>query len=125
MTNILRKFLGPESKYDPTIPYTYLAKINIFYGSDIEPLYVDCFADTLCGLVEYLNKYDIKADEVELFEVTREGETKVRKELCLDKNKKWLKRPEICHSLEGNYKGHIDEKRCSFRDRDRQGCGLY
>ena len=125
MTSTLRKFLGPKSKYDPTIPYTYMAEINIFYGSDIEPLYINCFADTLCGLVAYLNKYKINADEVDLYEITGKGQSKVRKELCLDKNNEWLSRPEICHSLEGNYKGHIDEKRCSFRDRSRQGSGLF
>jgi len=125
MTSILRKFLGPKSKYNPTIPYTYMGKINIFHGSDIEPLYIHCFADTLCGLVDYLKEYRVSADEVDLYEITRKGETKVRKELCLDKNNEWLGRPEICHSLEGNYKGHIDEKRCSFRDRHRQGSGLY
>lgn len=125
MIKLIRKFLGPKSKYDPTIPYTYLAKVNILYGSDLEPMYVDCFADTLCGLVEYLSKYQISADEVELYEVRREGEFVIRKELCLDKNRNWLQRPAICHALEGHYKGHIDERRCSYRDRDRTGCGLY
>jgi len=125
MTSLIRKFLGPKSKYDPTIPYTYMGKVNIFHGSDIEPLYMHCFADTLCGLVEYLNEHQIQADEVELYELTNKGEKKVKKSLCLDKKNQWLTRPAICHSLEGNYKGHIDEKRCSFRDRSRRGGGLF
>ena len=121
---IIRKLLGPKSKYDPTIPYTYKAEINIFQGQDLEPLYIHCFSDTLCGLVEYLSIYKVKADEVELYEVTQKGENKIRKKLCLNDNNEWLKRPEICHSLEGHYEGHIDENRCSYRDRDRQGIGL-
>jgi hypothetical protein len=85
MTSLIRKFLGPKSKYDPTIPYTYMGKVNIFHGSDIEPLYMHCFADTLCGLVEYLNEHQIQAEEVELYELTNKGEKKVKKSLCLDK----------------------------------------
>ena len=122
--SILRKILGPKSKYDPTIPYTYKAEIDVLRGNEAEPILVHCFADTLCGLVEYLKEQNVEADEVDLFEITHERETKVRKELCLEENNEWLGRPEICHSLEGNYKGHIDEKRCSYRDRDRQGSGL-
>lgn len=125
MLNVLRGFLGPKSKYDPSLPYTYMAKINMLSGSEFEPLYIDCFADTLCGLVEYLKKYEINADEVELFEVTSHEERMIKKELCLNDKNEWLSRPEICHSLEGRYKGHINEKCCSFRDRDRQGEGLF
>lgn len=122
---IIRKFLGPKSKYDPTIPYTYKAEIDVLQGHGSEPGYVHCYADTLCGIVDYLKEQNIDADEVEIYEVTREGETKIRKELCLDENKEWITRPEICHSLEGNYKGHIDEKRCSYRDRHREVSGLF
>jgi hypothetical protein len=124
MTSVLRKILGPKSKYDPTIPYTYMGKINMLSGSDFEPIYVHCFADTLCGLVEYLKKYEVNADEVELYEVSSKGEKKIKKELCLSSTRQWLGRPEICHSLEGHYKGHINETCCSFRDRDRRGSGL-
>ncbi|MFC2124408.1 hypothetical protein ACFLU5_06320 [Bacteroidota bacterium] len=122
--SVIRKLLGPKSKYDPTIPYTYMAEINVFPEQDLEPLYVNCYSDTLCGLVEYLAKYKIDVEEVELYEVTQKGEEKIKKELCLDSNNTWLSRPEICHSLEGHYKGHIDEKRCSYRDRSREGGGL-
>jgi len=123
--SIVSKILGPKSKYDPSIPYTYMAEINVLGGDEeLEPLNVQCFSDTLCGLVEYLAKYMIEVDEVELYEVTQEGENKIKKELCLDDNNNWLSRPQICHSLEGYYKGHIDEKRCSYRDRNRDGGGL-
>ncbi len=52
--NIARKILGPKSKYDSTIPYTYKAEINVLQGVEADPLFIQCFADTLCGLVEYL-----------------------------------------------------------------------
>ena len=122
--NVVRKILGPKSKYDPTIPYTYKAEINVLQGVDADPLFIQCFADTLCGLVEYLKEHNYIADEVALYEITLEGETEVKKELCLSKKGEWLSRPAICHSLEGNYRGHIDEKRCSYRDRDRKGSGV-
>lgn len=124
MKTLIRKMLGPKSKYDPAIPYTYMAKINVFHGSDIEPLYIHCFADTLCGLVDYLSEYNVGSEEVDLFEINRSEEKSIKKEFCLDKSNRWLRRPAICHSLEKHYQGHIDEKRCSFRDRDRRGAGL-
>ena len=122
--NIIRKILGPKSKYDPTIPYTYKAEINVLQGVEADPLFIQCFADTLCGLVEYLDEHNYASDEVTLYEITTKREEKIRKELCVNKKGEWLSRPAICHSLEGNYRGHIDEKRCSYRDRDRQGSGL-
>lgn len=30
--NMLEKFLGPKSKYDKSLPYTYEARIPIFEG---------------------------------------------------------------------------------------------
>ena len=121
---IIRKILGPKSKYDPTIPYTYKAEINVLQGVEADPLFIQCFADTLCGLVAYLDEHNYASDEVTLYEITTKREEKIRKELCVNKKGEWLSRPAICHSLEGNYRGHIDEKRCSYRDRDRQGSGL-
>ena len=122
--NVIRKVLGPKSKYDPTIPYTYKAEINVLQGVKTEPLFIQCFADTLCGLLDYLKEHNYEANEVALLEITLKGETEIRKELCVNKKGEWLSRPAICHSLEGNYLGHIDEKSCSYRDRDRQGSGL-
>ena len=122
--NIIRKILGPKSKYDHTIPYTYKAEINVLQGVEADPLFIQCFADTLCGLIGYLDEHNYASDEVSLYEITIKGEAKIRKELCINKKREWLSRPAICHSLEGNYRGHIDEKRCSYRDRDRQGSGL-
>ncbi len=122
--NIARKILGPKSKYDSTIPYTYKAEINVLQGVEADPLFIQCFADTLCGLVEYLKEHNYEAGEVTLYEITLKGETEIRKELCINKKGEWLSRPAICHSLEGNYRGHIDEKRCSYRDRDRKGSGV-
>ncbi len=51
---IIRKFLGPKSKYNKSLPYTYMAKVPIIEGDD--ELFSHYFADTICGLVEYLAK---------------------------------------------------------------------
>lgn len=31
---LVRKIIGPKSKYDKTIPYTYMAKVPIIEGDD-------------------------------------------------------------------------------------------
>ena len=62
---IVRKILGPLSKYDKTLPYTYMAKVTIIEGDDDLSNYY--FADTICGLVEHLDKNNIEPDDVELF----------------------------------------------------------
>ena len=49
---ILKKFVGPVSKYDDTIPYTYIAKVKILDRDD--DLVNHYFADTICGVIEYL-----------------------------------------------------------------------
>ncbi len=123
--NVFRKILGPKSMYDKTLPYTYEARMDVLRGMGEEPIYVYFYADTLCGLLDYLREKGIEPWEVELFEVYRGEERKIEKEYCVDETEHWLTRPEICHSLQGHYKGHIDEFRCSFRDRERQGCGPF
>jgi len=66
---IIRKFLGPKSKYDRDLPYTYLAKVQIIEGDS--ELFSHYFADTLCGLVEYLEKKNISPKEAELYGLYR------------------------------------------------------
>lgn len=126
---IIRKFLGPKSKYDPTIPFTYVAKVSIIPGN--KDLANHFFSDTICGLIEYLDENLIKPEEVELFGCYKKKEISIDKKYCLDIYGKWLKRPDLCRSLEAHYKetleeqykGHIEHGDCSFDDRDRQAIG--
>lgn len=60
---IVRKILGPKSKYNGSIPYTYFAKVSITTGEKYLANYY--FADTICGLVEYLDDNNINPEEVE------------------------------------------------------------
>ncbi len=122
---IFRKVLGPASKYDKTLPYTYQARVDALRGLGREPVYQYYYADTICGLLDYLRQEGISPDEADLFEVYQGDQREIKKEYCLDANRRWLSRPEICNALREHYKGHIDEFSCSFRDRDRQGCGPY
>jgi hypothetical protein len=125
--SILEKVIGPLSKYDKSLPYTYMAKVAAVEG--IEELYSYYFADTICGLIDYLDEHDILPKDVELFGLYRKQEIPLEKELCLNEENKWLDRPEICHSLEtqyketleDRYKGHVEKDPCLFEDRDRKG----
>lgn len=128
---IIKKFIGPSSKYDGSIPYTYIAKVRILDRED--NIVNHYFSDTICGLIEYLDKNNILPEDVELFGCYLKKEIRIDKTYCISGEGKWLKRPEICHSLEEHYKqtmeeqykGHIELGECSFEDRDREGSGPF
>lgn len=121
---MIRKVLGPQSKYDRSIPFTYEARIDVLHGMSDTPEQVSCFSDTVCGLVEYLEDNDVDPDDVELYQIFEEDEMLLKKKYVVSKAGKWMFRPQICKSLKDKFKGHIDETRCDYRDRDRMGEGL-
>jgi len=128
---IIRKFLGPESKYDISLPYTYMAKLPVVEGDN--EIFAHYFADTICGLVEYLDEQNIEPSEIELFSLYQKREVELDKKICIDENGNWLKIPQLCSVLENYYeetkdelyKGHVEKHDCSFEDRDMQGEGPY
>ena len=125
------KVFGPKSKYDKSLPYTYMAKVYEVEGD--EDIVSHYFADTICGLVQFLDDNDISPDHVRLFGILRKKETELSTENCITKDGSWLKRPDICKSLEiqyrdtldDRYKGHVADHECSFDDRDREGSGPF
>ncbi len=122
---ILSGILGPKSKYNKSIPYTYEARIDELRGFTDSPLYSYYFADTICGLIEYLNKNEIDPSEAELFEVYQDGNKRIINQFCINSEGQWLSRPGICNSMHDHYIGHSDEDHCLYRDRDRQGSGPF
>ncbi len=52
----IRKFAGPKSKYDKSLPYTYRAEVSEI--PDDNEITSDYFSDTLCGLLDYLRDND-------------------------------------------------------------------
>jgi len=124
--SIVSKVIGPLSKYDKTLPYTYMAKVINVEGDDELANYY--FADTVCGLVEYLDENNIEPDEVELFGCYRKKEISLDNAPLLSEDGKWLQRPKLCKALEDyylktmdeRYKGHEAHSDCSFDDRDRE-----
>ena len=128
---IIRKFLGPKSKYNKSLPYTYLAKTPRFDGDD--EIFAYYYSDTICGLIEFLEGNNIEHEHTEIYGVYRDDEVLLDLKLCTDSEGKWLNRPEICRSLEQHfkktleekYRGHIEIGECSFEDRDRKGIGPY
>lgn len=118
--SVLENFLGPKSKYDKSLPYTYEARVPIFEGSEE---YNSYFSDTICGLVEYLHKNKIPPDQVSIFEVYLEQERPIDARFFTSADNEWMFKPDICRAFEEQYKGHIQDKTCSFKDRDRRGKG--
>ena len=117
---IFETILGPKSKYDKNLPYTYEARIRSFAGSDE---YNSYFSDTICGLVEYLHQNDIKPDEVQIIEVYQKQESQIDVMLFTTPDHQWLFKPDLCRSFEEHYRGHIQADTCSFNDRDCKGSG--
>jgi len=117
---LIEKILGPKSKYDKSLPYTYEARVRLFEGGEEYNSYL---ADTICGLVEYLHRNGIKPDEVQIVEVYQEQEFPIDAKRFTTPDHQWLFKPDICRAFEDHYKGHIHADSCSFDDRDCKGSG--
>lgn len=116
--SIFEKILGPKSKYDRSLPYTYEARIPVFEdGSE----HKSCLSDTICGLVEHLRGSGVRPGEAQIFEIFEARESPIDARLFSTADGQWLSKPEICRAFEAHYPGHIQENTCSFRDRER-GC---
>ncbi len=113
---LFSKLLGPKSKYDQSLPYTYEARIRIFEDGDEYKTYL---SDTICGLVEHLQMNGTGPDEAELYEIYLEEETLIPSSLLTDADGRWLAKKELCRTFSQHYPGHIREDSCSFEDRDR------
>lgn len=130
---VLSKWAGPKSKRDRTLPYTYEARVDALGGQGSEPVPESYFADTICGLIDYLDGNDIPPARVELFGVYRQEQIPLDAALCADAEGRWLARPGVCQALENHYRetlderyrGHVDRGACAYEDRDRQGSGPY
>jgi hypothetical protein len=118
--SLFEKILGPKSKYDKSLPYTYEARTPIFEGSEE---YNSYFSDTICGLVEYLHRNDIAPDDVQIIEIYQQQESPIDAKLFATPDHRWLFKPDICRSFEEHYKGHIQNSTCSFNDRNNKGSG--
>ncbi len=118
--NILERILGPKSKYDKSLPYTYEARIRMFEESDE---YKSYFSDTICGLIEYLHRNKIPPAGVKIVEVYLEQESPIDHRFFTTSDQQWLFKPDICRAFEKHYAGHIRDKTCSFKDRGRAGVG--
>lgn len=117
---ILENVLGPKSKYDASLPYTYEARIRMFEeGTE----YKSYFSDTICGLIEYLDRRQIAPAGVAIFEVYEQRESPIDTRLFTTAEQRWLLKPDLCRSFEQHYPGHIQGLACSFKDRARNGIG--
>lgn len=79
--SLLNKILGPKSKYDRSLPYTYEARIRIFEDGSEHKTYL---SDTICGLVEHLQRIGVAPAEAEILEIYRERETPIDARLLKD-----------------------------------------
>jgi hypothetical protein len=118
---ILRKVLGPASKYDHRLPYTYQARV----ATGVPGMTQSYVCDTLCGLLERLAGEKADPPDVVILEIRPEGEFPILVEHCLDAAGQWLRRPEACRMFEARYAGHERSGRCCYRDRSREADGPF
>ena len=119
---ILQDALGPKSKYDPRLPYTYEAKVSVAGVPGMTQSFV---ADTLCGLLERLADEGVGPGEARLREIRPDCEVPILAEHCLNADGEWLQRPEACRMFEKLYAGHERHGRCCYRDRTRAADGPF
>jgi hypothetical protein len=120
--SILRDLLGPESKYDRRLPFTYEARVVVTGVPGMTESYV---SDTLCGLLERLADERVEPGEATVLEVRPEGELPLLVEHCLAADGSWLRRPAACRSFAAHYAGHERSGRCCYRDRSRTADGPF
>jgi hypothetical protein len=120
--SLLDRVLGPESKYDHRLPYTYEATVAVAGVPGMKQSWV---CDTLCGLLEKLSEEKVAPSEATIFEVRPEGEVRLLVEHCVDPDGMWLRRPEACRSFEEHYAGHERKGQCCYRDRSREAEGPF
>ena len=120
--SILRNVLGPKSKYDHRLPYTYEARVTVAGVPGMTQSWID---DTLCGLLERLAEEDVAPAEATLREIRPEAEVPILVEHCVGADGKWLRRPEACRAFEERYAGHERTGRCGYRDRSREADGPF
>jgi hypothetical protein len=128
---IVETVLGPRSKRDKGLPYTYEAWVDILDGQGREPVFDHYFSSTICGLIEHLDDLGLCPEEVRLYGVYRGRKTRLYRELLTTDDGQWLKRPVLCHQLEEYYartgdeyyRGHVETGECAFEDRDRARSG--
>lgn len=111
---LIRKILGPKSKYEKDLPDAYEARVSLTGGEEVTVTYL---ADTICGLVEHLDAEGLDPATVAIVERSPEREAVIARGLYTDANGRWLSRPELCRSFESHYPGHISPEDCSFSDR--------
>lgn len=114
------RLIGPHSKYDHSLPYTYEARVSVMEWDDA---YNSYFSDTVCGLIDFLREKNVSPQQVTIYEIYQDHEEAVKTCLCLNNHDLWLARPKLCKSLQNHYKGHIDDGHCSFQDRSRTAYG--
>jgi hypothetical protein len=119
---ILEKVIGPASKFDRRLPYTYEARVAVTGVPGMTDNYI---CDTLCGLLERLAADKADPRDVTILEIRPEGEFPVLVEHCLDHERNWLRRPEACRMFETYYAGHEKTGRCCYRDRSREADGPF
>ena len=103
-----------------------MAKVTIIEGDDELANYY--FADTICGLVEHLDKNLVKPEVVQLYGCYLKKEILLDNDPLLTEDGEWLQRSELCRKLESyyqktmddRYKGHEAHSDCSFNDRNRE-----
>jgi hypothetical protein len=113
---LIRKVLGPKSKYEKGIPNAYEARISLAGGDEVTTTYL---SDTICGLVEHLQAEGVDPATVEILERDPEQDVLLPRAIYTGCRGEWLARPALCRSFEARYPGHIAADGCTFSDRDK------
>jgi len=117
--SLLNKVMGAKSKYNKQLPYTYEAKVPCWEGADKYNSYI---SDTICGIIEHLDKKNIQPGEARIFEVYQNQETELDIPSYTHANNTWFGHNDLCQVFcKKQYPGHVEDiDICSFSDRSRE-----
>jgi len=123
---IVKSVIGPKSKYEQGIPYTYEARIDPLDGLGDDSDKQFYYSDTLCGLIHYLDENQIAPKDVTLIVLFNDEEIEIDPGPMMQEER-WLKRPRLCRSLENHFQnsnqkeyiGHEKHSDCTYTDRDK------
>jgi hypothetical protein len=128
---VINSVVGPRTKRNTCLPYTFEARVDILAGHGHQPVFNHYYSSTICGLISHLDSLGFFPRDVELFGAFRGRQTGMAMQLFTTQEGRWVQRPELCGVLEKHfkisreecYRGHAQEGPCCFEDRDRECFG--
>ncbi|MCA9732690.1 MAG: hypothetical protein H6696_00260 [Deferribacteres bacterium] len=99
----INKVLQTKTERHTIRPYIYEARMHALYGNSEETINCNCQSSSICGLIEYLKKREIKPAEIHLYGIYSDQELELDKKYCTGKDGNWPAATDINSKLETRF----------------------